>query len=199
MTMTAQDKLAKAVAYVTQKIADHKQLISAVERMAKAGNWEGVSSYREATENLPELCNLADILAAHDAEKGQPDGGYVLVPRVPTKEILFAMQRSRYGYERGDSCGQSSALAYFDQSIRPHLKDADQACWHEYQAMLAAAPSKPPAPEPGEDEPYANTPHPEDGYYHYRATDGVVHRFPRKPAQSKAPPADDFDDQELPF
>lgn len=85
--MTTQDKLADAIAYITRKIADHEQLMATVERMAKAGRWEGVASYREATENLPALRNVLEALAEHDA-KASAD--YVLVPMEPTEAMELA-------------------------------------------------------------------------------------------------------------
>src|SRR5690606_26625025 len=66
-------------------------------------------------------------LAAHDAEKAKPDGDYVLVPRVPTPDMLSdAGTMENYDIDAGGRA------------------DDDHIAW--WSAMLAAAPQPAPAP-----------------------------------------------------
>jgi len=93
--MSTDNKLADAVAYITRKIADHEQLMATVERLAKAGRWEGVASYREATENLPALRNVLEALADHDSTSAAPDAPAPVQPSsvstpIPNTGTYFA-------------------------------------------------------------------------------------------------------------
>lgn len=67
--MSTQDNLADAIVYITEKIASHEQLMATVERLAKAGRWEGITAYREAIDNLPSLRNVLEALASQQESR----------------------------------------------------------------------------------------------------------------------------------
>jgi hypothetical protein len=105
------------------------------------GHYQSDHGTDKAVEDALRI--ISQLHVTTDANSGGVPEGWKLVPIEPTVEQLWEMECARYGYERGDSTGGSSAMAYFDKCIRPHRKEPDYACRQEYRALIAYAPTPP--------------------------------------------------------